>query len=352
MRHANLSIFVPHAGCPHQCSFCSQGRISGTALPPDGPEVAALCAKCAEYLSEKMDAEIAFFGGSFTALDKGYMEELLKAAFPFVENGSFRGIRISTRPDYIDEDVLSLLAHYGVTAIELGAQSMDNAVLQKNERGHCAADVENAAELVKKAGFSLGLQMMTGLFGSDSEKEYSTALKLAALKPDTMRIYPTIVLEGTVLGKLYRQGVYKPQTLAAAVELCAGLLELFQQERIRVIRVGLHDEPSLRAARLAGPYHPAFRELCEGVLMARRAEKLLANGPRGHRNVYVAPASVSKMCGHGAFPVEYLRRLGYNITIRQDKALSGLEIRVEDVDDAPAQLGDTGIQVVPGQDKA
>lgn len=344
MRHANLSIFVPQAGCPHQCSFCSQRTISGVESTPTGPQVTALCGQCAARLPENTEAEIAFFGGSFTGLDREYMLELLEAAFPFVERGPFQGIRISTRPDYIDGDVLRILAQYGVTSIELGAQSMDDGVLLSNGRGHCAADVEDAAELVKKAGFSLGLQMMTGLWRSTNEKDFATAQKLAVLEPDTMRIYPAIVLENTALAELYRQGVYKPQTLPEAVEQCAALLDFFLKRDIRVIRMGLHDEPSLREYRVAGPWHPAFRELCEGLLLARRVAGSLerASGPA---SVSVSRAGVSKMFGHGAFAVEYLRRLGYNITIKEDPALSGLEyqINIEDVDDAPAQLGNTGL---------
>lgn len=344
MKHANLSIFVPHAGCPHQCSFCSQRTISGVEAAPSGAQVTALCTRCAESLAESTEAEIAFFGGSFTGLDRAYMLELLKAAFPFVENGTFHGIRISTRPDYIDGDVLDVLARYGVTSIELGAQSMDDGVLLSNGRGHCAADVESAAGLVKKAGFSLGLQMMTGLWRSTSEKDFATAQKLEALEPDTMRIYPTVVLEKTALAELYRRGVYEPQTLPEAVELGAALLDFFLKRDIRVIRMGLHDEPSLREARVAGPWHPAFRELCEGLLLAKRVAEVLDQNP-GPVTVFVSRASVSKMLGHGAFPVEYLRRLGYNITIKEDKALSGLEfqIKIEDVDDAPAQFGNTGL---------
>lgn len=325
MRHANLSIFVPHAGCPHRCSFCDQREISGAAAAPDGAQVAKLCA-CGG-VPAGVTSEIAFFGGSFTALDRDYMVSLLEAAFPFVEEGRFSGIRVSTRPDAIDAEVLSVLRKYGVTAVELGAQSMDDDVLLSNKRGHCAADVENAAKLVKKAGFSLGLQMMTGLWRSTNEKDFVTAQKLQALEPDSMRIYPTIVLEGTALAALYRRGDYQPQTLEQAVDLGARLLDFFDCRNIPVIRMGLHDEPSLRAARLAGPYHPAFRELCEGLLMARRVAERLG-GRKGSYQLRVSPGGVSKMCGHGGFAVEYLRRLGYNVTIKQEKALSGLEFQI------------------------
>ncbi|WP_308753821.1 radical SAM protein, partial [uncultured Anaerotruncus sp.] len=178
MRHANLAVFVPHAGCPRRCSFCSQKSISGAREAPTGESVSALCAESARSLAgADTDAEIAFFGGSFTAIDRAYMLELLEAAAPFV-GGAFRGIRVSTRPDAVDGEVLDLLRRYGVTAVELGAQSMDDGVLMKNRRGHTAADVERAARLVREAGFELGLQMMTGLYGSDEARDFRTAERL------------------------------------------------------------------------------------------------------------------------------------------------------------------------------
>ena len=235
MRHANLAIFVPHAGCPRQCSFCNQKSISGAREAPTGKSVAALCAESARALAgADTDAEIAFFGGSFTAIGRDYMLELLEAAAPFV-GGAFRGIRISTRPDAVDGETLGLLRRYGVTAVELGAQSMDDGVLDQNLRGHTAADVERAAGLVRDAGFELGLQMMTGLYGSDEARDFMTAERLAACAPDTVRVYPTVVMEGTGLAALWRAGTYRPQTLGEAVSLGARLLEFFEGKGVRVI---------------------------------------------------------------------------------------------------------------------
>ena len=343
MKHANLSIFVPHAGCPHQCSFCRQQVISGVETPVTPEQVTALCKNSVAKLPPGREAEIAFFGGSFTALSRQTMIALLEAAFPFVEKGPFTGIRISTRPDYIHPEILALLARYQVQAIELGAQSMDDSVLEQNKRGHTAEDVKNASRLIRGWGFSLGLQMMTGLFGSDPEKDWKTAEELAKLQPETMRIYPTIVLEGTQLAQWYEKGIYHPQTLSEAVTLGAELLGFFEERSIRVIRMGLHDEPSLSRSRMAGPYHPAFRELCEGWLMALRAEKILKNQGTGHYQIWVSSGGVSKMLGHGAFPVEYLQSLGYNIEIKKDAALSGLDFWIKDVENASAQLGNTGL---------
>lgn len=194
MKHANVSLFIPHLGCKHQCSFCNQNQISGTQKPPDAEDVRTVCEAFAQKDASRFEcAELAFFGGSFTAIDRDYSDRLLNAAAPYVRNGVFAGIRVSTRPDCIDEEILAYLSGYGVTAIELGAQSMRGHVLQLNGRGHTPGDVEKAAQMIKAAGFSLGLQMMTGLYGADEQDDLYTARALAALEPDTMRIYPTLV---------------------------------------------------------------------------------------------------------------------------------------------------------------
>lgn len=329
MRHANLSIFVPHVGCPHLCSFCNQRSISGSYGLPSAQTVEALGQQSAAQLrASGVPAEIAFFGGSFTAIGRDYMLELLRAAQPFVQQGIVSGIRISTRPDYIDPEVLALLAQYRVTAIELGAQSMSDAVLAANGRGHTAQDVQRAARLVQDGGFELGLQMMTGLFRADAQSDLETAHQLVQLHPDTVRIYPTVVMTDTLLADYYRFGVYRPQPLCQAVEDCARLIELFEQAGIQVIRVGLHAQESLSEGMLAGPYHPAFRELCEGAIWAKLLQKAFYGKPQGRYQVSVAPRALSKITGHGAQPIENLRRMGYTIKIKQDCRLKGRSFRI------------------------
>lgn len=332
MKHANLSIFVPHEGCPHQCSFCDQRSICGKQSAPAGREITELCRRWGEYLKHlPVPAEIAFFGGSFTAIRREVMVELLEAASPFVENGLFSGIRISTRPDYIDKEILSLLKHYHVTSIELGAQSMCDEVLSLNRRGHTVQQVRKASQMISQNGFELGLQMMSGLYGSNKEKDCFTARELAALCPATVRIYPTIVVRGTYLAQLYDEGKYQPQTMEEAVALGAQLLAFFSERDIRVIRMGLHAEESLEKSYLAGPYHPSYRELCEGYLMYSKGEELLLRKPQGAYTLLVSPKGISKIAGHGGRYIEKFRKIGYNIKLEQKPELSALDVEIKDV---------------------
>ena len=202
------------------------------------------------------ETEIAFFGGSFTAIPREQMVSLLAPAKEAVERFGFRGLRCSTRPDAVDREVLSLLKAYHMAAVELGAQSMDSQVLQLNRRGHTPEDTVRAAGLIREAGLELGVQMMTGLYGSTPEKDLKTAKALIALRPDTARIYPTVVLEGTPLAELYRRGLYRPQTVEEAVDLCAQLLPLFEEAGVRVIRLGLHAQKDVERRRIAGALPP------------------------------------------------------------------------------------------------
>ena len=269
------------------------------------------------------NAEIAFFGGSFTAIERGYMISLLGAAAPFVKDGTFAGIRISTRPDYIDDEVLTLLMNYGVTAIELGAQSMDDRVLELNGRGHTAKQVENASKRIQSAGFALGLQMMTGLYGDTSEGSLQTARKCAALSPDTIRIYPTIIMRSTELGEKYQNGEFETLSLDESVSLCAKLLDFFEERSIPVIRLGLHSSPELERDMLSGPWHPAFRELCDSYRMLAKISDYLTQNhtPTGVITVKVNPKAVSKATGQKKSNLIALLALGYQARIVPDSTV-------------------------------
>lgn len=262
-------------------------------------------------------AEIAFFGGSFTAIEPAYMQRLLSAAFPYVRDGRYRGIRVSTRPDAVDAPILRLLKEYGVTAVELGAQSMDRRVLDFNRRGHSPEDVERASELIKAADISLGLQMMTGLYGDTKDGAIDTARKLAVLAPDTMRIYPTIVMKKTRLEELYRAGAYVPMGLEDTVDLCAALLDFFEEKQIKVIRLGLHGGAEMEASRVAGPWHPAFGELCESRRYFNRAYEMLRRELPlgGTAELLVHPSSLSQMIGQKKANIAALADMGYQVKI-------------------------------------
>lgn len=252
------------------------------------------------------------------------MLSLLDATAPYIDR--FKGVRISTRPDAIDDETLSLLKAYQTTAVELGAQSMSDAVLAANDRGHTAADVRKAAELIQRYDMELGLQMMTGLYQSTDALDRETAREIIRLNPATVRIYPTIVMRNTRLGDLYASGDYTPQTLDGAVDLCADLLTMFSENRIKVIRVGLHDTPALRRSMLAGPWHPAFRELCESRIMLRKATGLLHDKPHGAYRLSVNPKSRSKMTGNHKSNLTALCEMGYEIKITEDSSVPDLSV--------------------------
>lgn len=325
MSHGNISIFVPHLGCPNKCSFCDQCSITKSHGLPTADDVKRAVETALKSANDKQrEFEIAFFGGSFTAIDREYMLQLLSAASVFVESRAVKGIRISTRPDAIDEEILSVLKEYGVTAIELGAQSLCDDVLLKNKRGHLAEDVVTASQLIKDNAFELGLQMMTGLFGSDREKDRYTAEQIVALKPQTVRIYPTITLEGTLLSELYKKGDYMPPSLEETVSLCAELKQLFIENGIKVIRLGLHtvDESSI----VAGPWHPSFGELCDSRILYNKLISQL--GDKGTYVATVHPKSVSKTVGQKRVNIETLLSQGYILRVETDGNIAEDEVKI------------------------
>jgi histone acetyltransferase (RNA polymerase elongator complex component) len=245
------------------------------------------------------------------------MISLLEAAHEFVGENKFKGIRISTRPDYITPEILDILKKYGVTAIELGAQSMNDEVLAANERGHTAQDVINASELIKKYGFELGLQMMTGLYKSSLERDYFTAKSIIALAPDTVRIYPVVVLKGTKLEKIFADGKERYNSFETMVEHCADLIKLFHNEGIRVIKCGLHASEFVEKDMVGGYYHPAFRELCENSVYRDSIEYALRDSgiTGGDATIVVNDKCISKAIGQKKSNINYFKEQGINIKI-------------------------------------
>lgn len=322
MKHSNISVFIPHIGCPMMCSFCNQRTISGTQKAPSGEEVREICREAFTRISDKENCEIAFFGGSFTAIPHDYRIELLESVRDFVGKDKLKGIRISTRPDCIDDDILRELMYYHVTSIELGCQSMHDEVLKLNRRGHDSECVEEASRLIKSYGFELGLQMMTGLYGSSPELDRYTADKILRICPDTVRIYPVVVLEGTELAELYKKGKYDIYGLDEMVSLCSEFMSAFSDKGIRVIKCGLHASEMVEGEMVAGYYHPAFRELCESRIFRNMLEKSLEKYQETSFTVLVNNRSLSKAQGHKRSNIEYFSKKGISLKFIQDMSVA------------------------------
>lgn len=301
-RHYNIPVFVPHYGCPFSCVFCNQNAITGRNSETDINEAGIIIENQLSTIKDG-DIEIAFFGGSFTAIPKEIMLRYLNLGKKYIDSGRVRGIRISTRPDFINGKILDVLKSYGVTTIELGAQSFDNEVLRKSGRGHAAEETISACRLINSYGcFNLGIQLMTGLPGDTEEKSVHSAEIAAELKPSQVRIYPTLVIRGTAMEKMYRNGSYSPQTTDEAITTAGKMLEIFERHNISVIRVGLSsiEDMNRNGDIIAGPVHPALRELCEGNKYLVRLEKIINSLPDKPVSLTIsAPASeFSKIIGH------------------------------------------------------
>ncbi|BDC99334.1 elongator complex protein 3 [Persicobacter psychrovividus] len=293
-KHYNIPVFIPELACPHQCVFCDQVQISGEEKVPQPSEVPDIIEEMLSTMDPATaDIEVAFFGGSFTGIPAEDQEAYLQAVQPYLQSQQVKGIRLSTRPDYIDHEILDRLKQYGVTAIELGAQSMDPLVLKRTARGHAVEDVHIAARMIKERGFELGLQMMIGLPEDTLEKAIFTAEEIIKLKADTTRIYPTLIIPNTALHRLYKTNRYTPLKLAEAVQWVAQILPKFEAAGIKVLRTGLHPSEDLRSgkAMVAGPFHPAFKELVQTQIWAEEFEKNLEVFPKNSTVAVEVPES-------------------------------------------------------------
>ena len=298
-RNSIIPVFVPHLGCPNDCVFCNQRRISGHIEPATAQTVKNAIEEAAALTPLGTKRQLAFYGGSFTTIPEARQVELFEAAQPYIEDGTISSIRLSTRPDAIDASVLKRLKKYGVAVVELGAQSMCDRVLELSGRGHDSAAVENASRLIKAAGFDLVLQMMTGLPGDTDESCIETAKKIIALEPDGVRIYPTVIVRDTVLCDMWHAGTYKEHTVEDAVRVCAKIVPLFNAAGIPIIRMGLNPTEDLSGGdALGGAYHPALGELVLSRIMLEKARTLLFGTKPGSRVVLgVNRSDVSKMVG-------------------------------------------------------
>ena len=273
MKSSVIPVFIPHLGCPNDCIFCNQRRIAAPKVP-DAQDVRHIIELALEYAERP---QISFYGGSFTCIDTKLQEEYLSAAFEYVRSGKADSLRISTRPDGIDEQTLARLRSFGVKTVELGAQSMDDNVLLLARRGHTAEDVKRASRMIKQAGFELVLQIMPGLPGADIGADMRTAREIAALEPDGVRIYPVCVIKDTALCDMYERGEYTPLTPETAAERCADIWEVFIEANIPVIRIGLNPTEELSSgAAVAGAYHPAMGQLVRSARLYKKAVQMLS----------------------------------------------------------------------------
>ena len=318
-----IPLFIPHAGCPHACVFCNQRRISGATNPAEMDDVRAAVSGAGDQT-----AELAFYGGSFTAIPEAQQDELLSAAAPFLSGNPENSIRISTRPDCMDEATAARLKHYGVRTVELGAQSMCDDVLMAARRGHLSTDVVRAARIVKDAGLSLILQMMTGLPGDTREGSLYTAERFISMAPNGVRIYPAVVVRDTELYEMWRRGEYLEHTVEDAVSLCAALCGMFGEADIPIIRLGLNATDDLSAGdAVAGAYHPAFGELVYSRIYLNRAMELLTDAaPNSDVIIGVAKGRISMMTGQRRRNIAALMR---KFSLRSVKVI---ECGIEDMD--------------------
>lgn len=326
-----IPVFVPHAGCPNDCVFCNQRRISGALRPADEHDVAEAIESARGKLRPGTPAELAFYGGSFTAIPSEQQKRLLGAALPFVRSGEISSIRLSTRPDCVDEETAERLRTFGVTTVELGAQSMCPEVLEASNRGHTPEDTRRAAKLLKEKGFSLILQMMTGLPEDTPERSKFTAEELISLSPDGVRIYPTVIVRDTELYDMWKRGEYREHTVRDAVDLCAELVPMFMSAGIPVIRLGLNPTDDLSGGdAAAGAYHPAFGELVYSEIYRRKAAALLEGTAPGTDAVLgVAKGRIPLMVGQ--------KRI--NITsLTEQFGLGSLKVRETDVPDGDIRV--------------
>ncbi|MDR0222858.1 MAG: radical SAM protein [Oscillospiraceae bacterium] len=315
VKSTNASVFIPHLGCPNKCSFCDKNAVSERGKSVTAAQVGDILEAHAVSLKRRgATAQIAFFGGTFTALEEGYRASLLETANDYIKKYPrvFTGIRCSTRPDCVDAAVLRQLREYGVTAIELGAQSMDDGVLAANGRGHTADDVRESAGLVRRFGFELGLQMMTGLYADTLQKSLRTADELIKLKPRTARIYPVVIIRGTRLAEMG----YKTFGFDETVGLCAEIYGRFVENGVRVIRVGLNyggDKGDI----VGGNYSPVMGELCAGRYYFNKMKDFMEKSGGAKFRIYADKRDFSKLIGHKGENKRRLLELGYTYKIKE-----------------------------------
>jgi histone acetyltransferase (RNA polymerase elongator complex component) len=332
-RHYNIPVFVPEEACPNRCVFCNQYKISGSYKMPSLEEVKSKIEAYLNTFAKDSRIEIAFFGGNFTGIDIEIQKEYLDLAQNYVNSGLVHGIRLSTRPDYIDEQRMQFMAAYSISCIELGAQSLDNEVLKLSGRGHTFVEIEKSSALILENNIEPGLQMMIGLPGDNPEKVRKTAEGIIKLGAKSTRIYPTLVIENTKLADLYRQGDYTPLSLEEAVNQIKEIVPLFEHAGVRILRMGLHpsEELSNDKSLLAGPFHPAFGQLVYSAIWKEILERKLSeiNLSRNAEIVFeVAPSQINAAVGHNGSNKKLLSEKCASVKFRTNSKLKNRDCKV------------------------
>ena len=323
-----IPIFVPHLGCPNNCTFCNQKRISGQTKMVTAQDVKDTIDFFLKHFRDDYKyVEVAFFGGSFTAIDEKTQVELLEAVQEYIQNKKVNSIRISTRPDCIDKEILKRMKKYHVKTIELGVQSTNNYILKRCKRGHTYEDTKKASKLIRRYGFILGHQRMVGLPESTKQDEINTAKELIRLKPKIVRIYPVLVIKDTELADEYERGDYTPLTVGQAVERCKDIVDLFNRNKINVIRVGLQNTEEItdpgteKSSVIAGPYHPAFRQLVESSMwydsIVNKIKKVNAKVKKV--KIIANDVNVNNIIGHKKENIEKLKDV-YDVEVVIEKS--------------------------------
>jgi len=330
MRHVTIPVFIPELACPNQCVFCNQRNISGKQSQPGKEEVLKTIEDHLRTISQGSVIEIGFFGGNFTGIDRDLQENYLRLVQPYLLNGKIHGIRLSTRPDYIDQEILEFLKHYRVTTVELGAQSLDDEVLVQSGRGHTAGAVEHASRLITGSGLRLGLQMMLGLPGDSLDKALYTARKIISLGAEETRIYPTLVIRDTALELRFRSGDYTPLSLHEAVHQAKEVVKLFEEAGVRILRTGLHPSEGLLNGDnlVAGPFHVSFGELVATALWREKLDALLSKlseDPQQNGGVCISvPAGqLNAAIGYQGANKKLLQKFYYPLKFVESPALAG-----------------------------
>jgi len=332
MRHYVIPFFIPEFGCPHRCIYCNQKSITGSAFFSPVPDIHSKISRWLETMPKSpKSVEVAFYGGNFTGLPLQLQQEYLQKAAKWILQGDINGIRVSTRPDYINPTVLHGLQKHGVKTIELGAQSMHDEVLKLSGRGHNARHVEEASKLILEHGFRLGLQMMTGLPGDSMEKTLFTAKRIADLGAHETRIYPVLVIRDTPLASMFEQGKYTPLSLQETIERCKKLVLLFEANSVKVLRLGLHPSEGICSGQdlIAGPFHPALRELVNTAIWKELLEKEVKYDGARKLTVEVCPSQLQAAIGHRKSNKIYFSKYFKQVVIKTNRELHGREFRID-----------------------